>query len=187
MPLDPAYPGERLGFMLADSRAAVLIGTGEVLDELPVGRVRTVDLDDPMVLAALAGQPASTPQLSRLSAELAYVMYTSGSTGVPKGVAVTQGGLANYVAWAAGAYAMEEGSGGAALHSSLAFDLTVTSVFVPLISGSAVVVSEAGGAEGLAELVRGSDEFGLVKVVPGHLPLLAELLSPQEAEGLPGV
>ncbi|WUO76034.1 amino acid adenylation domain-containing protein [Streptomyces canus] len=183
VPLDPAYPGERLGFMLADSRAAVLIGTGEVLDELPVGRVRTVDLDDPMVLAALAGQPASTPQLSRLSAELAYVMYTSGSTGVPKGVAVTQGGLANYVAWAAGAYAMEEGSGGAALHSSLAFDLTVTSVFVPLISGSAVVVSEAGGAEGLAELVRGSDEFGLVKVVPGHLPLLAELLSPQEAEG----
>jgi amino acid adenylation domain-containing protein len=183
VPLDPAYPGERLGFMLADSRAAVLIGTGEVLDELPVGRIRTVDLDDPMVLAALAGQPASAPQLTRFSAELAYVMYTSGSTGVPKGVAVTQGGLANYVAWAAGAYAMEEGGGGAALHSSLAFDLTVTSVFVPLISGSAVVVSEAGGAEGLAELVRGSDEFGLVKVVPGHLPLLAELLSAQEAEG----
>ncbi|MFH8446865.1 amino acid adenylation domain-containing protein [Streptomyces sp. NPDC018026] len=182
VPLDPAYPGERLGFMLTDSRAAVLIGTGEVLDELPVGRIRAVDLDDPMVLAALARHSTSPPQHRCLEDELAYVIYTSGSTGAPKGVAVTQGGLANYVAWAAGAYAMEEGGGGAALHSSLAFDLTVTSVFVPLTSGSAVVVSEAGGAEGLAELVRGSDEFGLVKVVPGHLPLLAEMLSAQETE-----
>ncbi|MFH8447552.1 amino acid adenylation domain-containing protein [Streptomyces sp. NPDC018026] len=181
VPLDPEYPADRLAYMLTDSRASVLVGTGEVLDELPVGRIRTVDLDDPLVMGALAGQPAQTPQRTLRKDELAYVMYTSGSTGRPKGVAVTQGGLANYVAWAAEAYAMEEGGGGAALHSSLAFDLTVTSVLVPLVSGSAVVVSEVGGAEGLAELVRTSPEFGLVKVVPGHLPLLAELLTANES------
>ncbi|WP_406128545.1 amino acid adenylation domain-containing protein [Streptomyces canus] len=183
VPLDPEYPADRLAYMLTDSRASVLVGTGEVLDELPVARIRTVDLDDPLVVGALAGQSAQAPQRALKKDELAYVMYTSGSTGRPKGVAVTQGGLANYVAWAADAYAMEEGGGGAALHSSLAFDLTVTSVVVPLVSGSAVVVSEAGGAEGLAELVRESAEFGLVKVVPGHLPLLAELLTAGESSG----
>ncbi|MCX4771938.1 non-ribosomal peptide synthase/polyketide synthase [Streptomyces sp. NBC_01260] len=182
VPLDPEYPADRLAFMLADSRASVLIGTGEVLDDLPVGRIRTLDLDDPMVVGALAVQPTTAPELALHRDELAYVMYTSGSTGVSKGVAVTHGGLANYVTWAAQAYGMEEGGGGAALHSSLAFDLTVTSVLVPLVSGSAVVVSEAGGAEGLAELVRNHDEFGLVKVVPGHLPLLAETLSAAEVE-----
>ncbi|MFF5307660.1 amino acid adenylation domain-containing protein [Streptomyces sp. NPDC013161] len=183
VPLDPEYPADRLSYMLTDSRASVLVGTGEVLDELPVGRIRTVDLDDPLVVGALAGQSARAPRRALRKDELAYVMYTSGSTGRPKGVAVTQGGLANYVAWAAAAYTMEEGGGGAALHSSLAFDLTVTSVVVPLVSGSAVVVSEAGGAEGLAELVRESAEFGLVKVVPGHLPLLAELLTADESSG----
>ncbi|MEE1804830.1 AMP-binding protein, partial [Streptomyces sp. BE133] len=95
-------------------------------------------------------------------------MYTSGSTGRPKGVAVTHKGLANYVSWAADAYRMN-GGGGAPLHSSLAFDLTVTSVLVPLVSGSAVVASEAGGAEGLAELIREPGGFGLVKAVPAHL------------------
>ncbi|TQF02757.1 amino acid adenylation domain-containing protein [Kitasatospora acidiphila] len=69
------------------------------------------------------------------------------------------------------------------MHSSLSFDLTVTSVVVPLVSGSAVVVSAAGGAEGLAELLGGRGGFGLVKAVPGHLPLLAELVSDEQAAG----
>jgi acyl-coenzyme A synthetase/AMP-(fatty) acid ligase/acyl carrier protein len=62
------------------------------------------------------------------------------------------------------------------LHSSLAFDLTVTSVVVPLVAGSVVAVSVEGGAEGLAGLVNASGGFDVVKVVPGHLPLLAELI-----------
>jgi amino acid adenylation domain-containing protein len=110
------------------------------------------------------------------------VIYTSGSTGQPKGVAVTHGGLTNYVVWAVGAYGMD-GVDGAPLHSSLAFDLTVTSLVVPLVAGSAVTVSRAGGPEGLAELVRTGGEFGLVKVVPGHMPMLAELLSEAESAG----
>ncbi|MCC9312327.1 amino acid adenylation domain-containing protein, partial [Kitasatospora sp. RB6PN24] len=183
VPLDPEYPAERLAFMLRDSGASVLVGVEEVLDELPVGwGVRTIAVDEPLVVGALAAQPAVAPEPDLLPEQLAYVIYTSGSTGRPKGVAVTHGGLANYVRWAAGAYGMD-GGGGAPLHSSLSFDLTVTSVVVPLVSGSAVVASAIGGAEGLAELLAGRGGFGLVKAVPGHLPLLAELVSDEAVAG----
>ncbi|MFD3834163.1 amino acid adenylation domain-containing protein [Streptomyces sp. NPDC058621] len=176
LPVDPEYPAERVGFMLADGGVAVLLSEEEVLDELPVGRVRAIALDDPLVAAAVGACPETRPGVDVGPDGLAYVIYTSGSTGRPKGVAVTHGGLANYVVWASKAYGMAEG-GGAPLHSSLAFDLTVTSVLVPLVSGSAVVVSRQGGAEGLASLVGAGGGFGLMKLVPAHLPLLAELVA----------
>ncbi|GAA3773608.1 hypothetical protein GCM10022403_005910 [Streptomyces coacervatus] len=181
LPIDSEYPAERVAFMLADSRAAVLVGTKELLDELPVGRLVTVEVDASATRAALAVLPQTPPVVVTAAEQLAYVIYTSGSTGRPKGVAVTHRGLANYVTWAVGAYGMESGGGGAPLHSSPAFDLTVTSVLVPLVSGSAVAVSPDGGAEGLAGLIRRHGEFGLAKVVPGHLPLLDEMLSDGQA------
>ena len=126
----------------------------------------------------------SVPGVAVAAGQLAYVIYTSGSTGVPKGVQVTHGGLVNYVAWAVEAYGLDAGHG-APLHSSLAFDLTVTSVVVPLVAGSAVVASPEGGPEGLAGLLADGGGFGLVKVVPGHLPLLGELV-PAARLGGPG-
>ncbi|MFJ9743429.1 amino acid adenylation domain-containing protein, partial [Streptomyces sp. NPDC101166] len=180
LPVDPEYPAERIGFMLADSGAVLTLTTEEVLDDLPAGRNRFVALDSALVRMQLDAESAEPLGNEVDPRSLAYVIYTSGSTGRPKGVAVTHGGLANYVSWAADAYGMGEG-GGAPLHSSLAFDLTVTSVLVPLVSGSAVVVSGPGGAEGLAELIKTSDAFGLVKAVPAHLPLLAEMLTSGQA------
>ncbi|MFJ6574306.1 amino acid adenylation domain-containing protein, partial [Streptomyces sp. NPDC091292] len=97
LPLDPEYPVERLGFMLRDSRATVLVGTEELVDELPVGRLRTVVVDDPAVVCVLAGLPSEAPGVAVERGQLAYVMYTSGSTGRPKGVLVGHGGLVNYV------------------------------------------------------------------------------------------
>ncbi|MFF3334803.1 amino acid adenylation domain-containing protein [Streptomyces sp. NPDC002888] len=180
LPIDPAYPVERISLMLADSGAVLTLTDEEVLDELPAGRARMVAVDSTLMEMQLSMLPVTAPEVSVSAEGLAYVIFTSGSTGRPKGVAVTQGGLANYVRWAAGAY---ETAGGAPLHSSLAFDLTVTSVVVPLISGSPVVVSGEGGAEGLAELVRERGGFGLAKAVPAHLPLLAEMLTDAQVTG----
>jgi amino acid adenylation domain-containing protein len=182
VPIDPDYPVQRQAFLLADSHAAVVIGDEDTLDELPVGRLRTIDLSDRMVVAGLANQPTTAPDVTWHDHQLAYVIYTSGSTGRPKGVAVDHRGLANYVTWAAGAYDMAAG-GGAPLHSSIAFDLTVTSVVLPLITGSSIVVSRDGGAEGLADLIRRHDEFGLIKIVPGHMSMLGELLTGTELAG----
>ncbi|MFI1996404.1 amino acid adenylation domain-containing protein, partial [Actinoplanes sp. NPDC020271] len=179
LPVDPQYPVQRIIFTLADSRAVLLLTDEETSGDLPVpGLTRMVALDDRLVAAQVAAAPATAPPVPAVDpAGLAYVIYTSGSTGTPKGVAVTRGGLANYVSWAAGAYRMRPGGGGAPLHSSIAFDLTVTSVVVPLVSGSAVVVSPSGDAEGLAALMRERGGFGLVKAVPAHLALLSESLS----------
>ncbi|MFJ8747559.1 non-ribosomal peptide synthase/polyketide synthase, partial [Embleya sp. NPDC127516] len=180
LPIDPEYPSDRIAFMLTDSRAVTLISTEDLLEELPAGRLPTIAID---TLGAPPEAAAETESgVAVHSEELAYVIYTSGSTGRPKGVAVTHGGLANYVAWAVEAYGVGA-SGGAPLHSSLAFDLTVTSVLLPLVSGSPVTVSPEGGADGLAGLLRSGAGFDLVKVVPAHLPLLGELLTEEEAAG----
>ena len=69
----------------------------------------------------------------------AYVIYTSGSTGVPKGVVVTQRGVVNYTLWALEAYRLSVGSG-APINTPLAFDATVTSFFLPLLSGKPITL-----------------------------------------------
>ena len=175
LPVDPAWPAERAAFVLADSRAGMVITTSAIAGDLPAGRVPVLAVDDPAVAAQVAAGPAAAAAGAGVAAgQLAYVMYTSGSTGQPKGVGVTHGGLVNYVSWAAGAYGLDSGRG-APLHSSLGFDLTVTSMLVPLVTGAAVVATAEGGPGGLAALL-GSGGFGLVKVVPGHLPVLAGML-----------
>jgi non-ribosomal peptide synthetase component F len=103
LPIDQGLPADRVGLMLADSRAVLVLGPSATLDELPAGRIRMLALDAPRIAARLA---APTPPVAAGSAAspaaalpdgLAYVIYTSGSTGRPKGVGVTHAALANYV------------------------------------------------------------------------------------------
>ena len=111
--------------------------------------------------------------------QLAYVIYTSGSTGRPKGVHVTHRGLVNYLAWARDAYGVEPGGRGAPVHSSAAFDLTVTSLFVPLAAGAPVTMTDD-----LAALLRADGGgFALMKLTPGHLGLLDDLLDDAAVAG----
>jgi amino acid adenylation domain-containing protein len=170
LPLDPAHPAGRIAFMLADSHATLVVTTSQTAGALP---------DTPVIWLDAPAAPAAPRTVRTRPEQLAYVIYTSGSTGRPKGVGVTHQGLANYLSWAAKAYQAAPGQG-APLYSSLAVDLTVTSALVPLIAGATVLASEPGGAEGLAGLLSDGGGFGFMKLVPGHLPLLAELV-PQAA------
>ncbi|HEX8362163.1 MAG TPA: amino acid adenylation domain-containing protein, partial [Longimicrobium sp.] len=168
VPLDPAYPDERLRHILADSAPVVLLA-----QESLAGRfagVPVLVLDD---AAAWAHQPDGNPRPAGLTPDhLAYLIYTSGSTGMPKGVMVRHQGLTHYVDWAKTAYA-----GGRpasfALYSSIAFDLTVTSLYVPLVTGGSVVVYGERG-EGDIPVLRVFDEdaVDVVKLTPAHLALL---------------
>ena len=170
LPLDPANPVDRLRYMLEDSRAQWVLGRAR-----PVGAPaeRWIDLDTlaPAVLAATA----ATPVVIRPET-LAYVIYTSGSTGRPKGSEITHAGLINYLRWAGDAYEVAAGTA-APLHSSIAFDLTVTSLFPPLLAGRPIdIVREAAGPEGLARCLRAGHRASPVKVTPAHLHLLNDLL-----------
>ena len=87
LPLDPSYPAERLGFMLADAGAPVLVATDALAATLPTHSAQIVRLDADA--DAIARRPATAPPLALDPHHPAYVIYTSGSTGKPKGVVVS--------------------------------------------------------------------------------------------------
>jgi amino acid adenylation domain-containing protein len=97
VPMDPAYPGERLAFMLRDARPVALVTNQRLLTHLPSGGWRTVRLDADLPKIELH---SAAPVACHATAEdLAYVIYTSGSTGRPKGVEITHKNLLNLVFW----------------------------------------------------------------------------------------
>ena len=94
VPLDPAYPRERLQHILNDAGIELIVAQGEPPFVLGAG-VRWVDLLDVSVQAQLDGMPPTSPALGHDPQQLAQVIYTSGSSGLPKGVMVEQGSLVN--------------------------------------------------------------------------------------------
>ena len=174
VPLDPAFPPARLA-LVADDAGVDLVISGPGVAEVPEWRADTRSLD------SLCSEPAAVAESGTGVAvpapdDLAYVIYTSGSTGEPKGVEITHRALADYAHWAVRTYA-PTGPVRMPLFTSPAFDLTVTSVFTPLLSGGAVVVYRSG-ADDAGLLVRRVFEDGavdVVKVTPSHLSLVRDL------------
>ncbi len=144
LPVDPGYPAERISFMLADARPAVIVATSEIADDLPV-RIGTPVLatDDPATMAALAVQPdADLTDADRIAplrpAHPAYVIYTSGSTGQPKGVTVTHAGLPSL---GAGHRRFGAGPGRkVAQFASASFDTFGWDWSMALLTGAALVI-----------------------------------------------
>jgi amino acid adenylation domain-containing protein len=181
VPLDPGYPRERLRFIVEDIRMPLVIASPETVDRVPATGAEIVELEPGWADAFDAS--AGTDERRATADNLAYVIYTSGSTGQPKGAMVTHRGVVNYLAWAVKSYGIGGGSG-APVHSSISFDLTVTSLFYPLVTGQPVMlVPEDEGVGTLGEALRDRGGFSLVKITPAHLDLLSEELRPAEAAG----
>ena len=148
LPIDPASPKERIDFIVEDSGAKLVL--------------TNLDLDAP---------DAELPEVAASAA--AYVIYTSGSTGKPKGVVIEHDSLLNYATWAAAQYTSGERCA-FPLFTPLTFDLTVTSIFVPLISGGEIVVypgAENGGDFALLDVIE-DNRVDVIKLTPSHLALL---------------
>ncbi|MGA4844596.1 amino acid adenylation domain-containing protein [Streptomyces sp. G45] len=153
VPIDPEYPAERIAYIHEDARPVLVI-------------------DDTSVLAqadALSDAPVTdADRLAPLSLNHpVYVIYTSGSTGRPKGVVVEHASVGAYLERARHVY--PDASGTALLHSSVAFDLTVTALYTPLVSGGRVVLTE------LDEHAAASGQPTFMKVTPSHLAMLDAL------------
>ena len=138
LPLDPAYPGERLAFMLDDARAPVLLTQAALRPQLPAGGARIVCLDSEWDTIARA--PASAPAVTLHPGNTAYVIYTSGSTGTPKGVTVSHAGLANHMTWMMADYSV--GRDDIVLcRTAITFDAAGWEIWLPLLSGAALCVT----------------------------------------------
>ncbi|HUF82052.1 MAG TPA: amino acid adenylation domain-containing protein [Burkholderiales bacterium] len=182
VPLDPAYPAERLSFMLEDADVRMLLTDGRSRRLFPSVASQTLclDLHGPLI----AHESASNPALAVSPSDLAYVMYTSGSTGQPKGAMILHSGLVNYLCWAIDAYAVKAGDS-VPVHSSISFDLTVTSLYPALLAGGQVeLLPEEAGASSLVTALRQGKGRGLVKITPAHLALLSQQLRPEEVAGM---
>ncbi|TMI02370.1 MAG: amino acid adenylation domain-containing protein, partial [Betaproteobacteria bacterium] len=178
VPIDPSYPAARQAFMLQDSQAKVLLTQAHLLPRMPSHGATTVRLDADW--HRLERLPTSSPARLADPTHLAYVIYTSGSTGQPKGVCIAHRGLVNYLSWAVSAYKVAEGAG-APVHSSIAFDLTVTSIFTPLLVGRSVeLLPDDQGAEALARALQTAAGYSLVKLTPAHLQALQLQLRPEQ-------
>ncbi|MDX6694352.1 MAG: hypothetical protein QOF02_1955, partial [Blastocatellia bacterium] len=174
VPLDFNYPQDRLAFMLSDAGISVLLTERSLLPVLPAHTETILCLDDEP--EELAQESVLNLPPTATAMNTAYVIYTSGSTGRPKGVMIQHGGLVNYLSWCVEAYRVREGSG-APVHSPLGFDLTVTSLFAPLLAGRHVLLlSERDGVEELSRVLRQEQDFSLVKITPAHLEVLGQLM-----------
>ncbi|MEV7232504.1 amino acid adenylation domain-containing protein [Streptomyces sp. NPDC051020] len=183
MPLDPTYPGDRLAYMLSDAGATVVVTENRYAQLLAsVHPVRQLSTDSDR--ASVDAAPATRPEPAADVDQLAYIIYTSGSTGRPKGVLVPHRGLVNYLWWCVEGYAAE-GSGGAPLFSSIAFDMVVPNLYTPLMMGERVhLLPENAGAGEIGKLLAEGAPYRFIKMTPGHLDLLAEHLTPEQAQSL---
>ncbi|WHX16504.1 non-ribosomal peptide synthase/polyketide synthase [Streptomyces malaysiensis subsp. malaysiensis] len=142
LPLDTEYPADRLAYMLQDAAPTLILTTDELADVVPdVDDIPRVLLDAPETVEELSRTAGEGPIASRAPSHAAYVIYTSGSTGRPKGVVVPQGPLANFVVAMAGRFGLS-GEDRLLAVTTVGFDIAGLELFVPLLSGAAVVVAE---------------------------------------------
>jgi amino acid adenylation domain-containing protein len=136
LPLDPAYPKERLAFMLEDSGAELVVSQQDLASSLPcsVARVVCLDVEAQTIMQERPEDPAAavTPENG------VYVIYTSGSTGRPKGVVVPHRVLVNLVKWHHGSQRQSKRT---LQFASLNFDVSFQEIFSTLAAGGTLVVA----------------------------------------------
>jgi amino acid adenylation domain-containing protein len=170
VPLDPSHPSGRLPFMLQDAEVQIVLTQRRYAANVPAD-VKTISLDAEWNLVELEGVENAAGGATAES--LAYLIYTSGSTGEPKGVKINHSALVNYIWWARDVYLHDE-TLAFPLYSSLAFDLTVTSIYTPLITGNKIIVYQKEGRESpLAQILK-DNQVGVLKLTPSHLSLIKD-------------
>ncbi|MBW7453338.1 amino acid adenylation domain-containing protein [Paenibacillus sepulcri] len=175
LPVDPGLPPDRIHYMLQDSGTSILLTNNEMFHSSNLSRFEgeVIQLNS---ASLYTGEDSDLGDLSGPS-DLVYIIYTSGSTGLPKGAMIEHRGLVNYVCWAKRVYADSGETDVFALYSSLTFDLTVTSIFTPLIGGGQIAIYPADDNEYVLYKIVREAVATIVKLTPSHLSLLKDTVS----------
>ncbi|PPE69148.1 amino acid adenylation domain-containing protein, partial [Caldimonas thermodepolymerans] len=176
VPLDPAFPAERLAYMAQDAQLALLLTQSSLTGLLPWPRERTLLVDADAAL--LAAQPDSPPPADELAArpeDAAYVIYTSGSTGRPKGVVVPHRAVVNFLLSMARAPGLSASDRLLAV-TTLSFDIAVLELLLPLSVGAQIVLAsrdEAMDGQALCALLL-SSQATVMQATPATWRMLVE-------------
>ncbi len=175
LPIDADVPRERLAYLLRDSQVPVVMTTSDKffeITELFDGQTIAIDIQlDGLTDYASTDIPAE-PQPNHL----AYVLYTSGSTGYPKGVEIRKSSIVNYLLFTNSCYFGSTTGQTMPLFTSLAFDLTLTTIFSPLLRGDTVAIMPSKPIHAILQGVFSLDGgMRAVKLTPAHVSLLASL------------
>ena len=174
LPLDPAYPQERLSFILNETSVSVLLSQAKLVAALPASDARVICLDRDWNVIAREAQ--SVPSIEMTSDAVAYTIYTSGSTGKPKGVEVTHRSVVNLLC-----SMRQQPSLGARDRllavTTLSFDIAGLELFLPLITGAQVILASRETAMDGRLLLKllGSSGATVMQATPSTWRLLLEI------------
>ncbi|AOM39409.1 non-ribosomal peptide synthetase [Xenorhabdus hominickii] len=171
VPIDIAYPAERVAYLLSDSQSCLVV-THQALADRLAPEIAVLALDQQTRSLPM---PALPPLIDDANT-LAYLIYTSGSTGMPKGVMVEHRNLINYLTDAGERYQVNAETQ-SLFHSSVSFDATLTSLYLPLLhGGSLIVVQDDTGIMPMVAALQQEQGGHLLKITPVHLGILGEYL-----------
>jgi iturin family lipopeptide synthetase A len=169
IPIDPKLPVERINSIIKDSKLKTVITRSQYSTDLI--KVDLFNLDQEIENVINYNSDSNSVNVS--ANEIAYVIYTSGSTGVPKGVMIDHKSLVNYIRWAASKYINDEKST-FPLFTSISFDLTITSIFSPIVTGNKLVIFPESETESIVENVFMNNDIDVIKLTPSHLKIIKE-------------
>ncbi len=172
LPIPADTPVERIKVLLSEGEIDFVISVAALAEVTGTLGQPVLQLDTDWKL--VSGQNTPAEVLSPNPQDPAYIMFTSGSTGKPKGVVISHGALANYIAFARKQY-VEIPAPAFPLFTMIGFDLTVTSLFTPLVCGGKVLIYEeppAGTPDLAIFRVLEDDKVDVIKLTPSHLSLL---------------
>ena len=183
VPVDPAYPAERIAFMLQDCKAPVIMTTAGHAATLAEPAATVIAIDDD---AALGGYPDHDPGVADAVDAVAYIVYTSGSTGNPKGVLGTHRGAVNRFAWMWRAYPFTA-SDVCCHKTALSFVDSIWEIFGPLLQAVPNVIIDDATMREPSRLIDQLAAHRVTRIVLVPSLLRAMMAVPALADRLPAL